>query len=642
MKKKQLELIQFISEQNKPLTGNEIATFLDISSRTVKNYIKEINETYDKNIIISSRYGYEINPNFDYSIIIDKEDNTIPQSFEERTFYIIKRLYSSHGNGVNIFELADELYIGYSTLKNIIAKMNKNFNMYNVNFICDKNTLKIKGLEQDKRRLLSYVINEEAKNSYMNIDLLKNNFDNIDVYKLKEIIVKTYKEHNLYLNDFSCINILLHLLIIIDRELSGNFILQGEHRIYFDNENAKSFYNDVIDKLESTFDLKFNLYTKFEIFALLKSNVNFLDNKTANILEIVGTDYLDIVNEYVEKINNIYMIDLSSPTFITPFCLHLKNLIYRASRNAFAKNPMASTIRLNSPMVFEVAVFIALDLGNRFNFKLNEDEIAFLAMHIGAEVERQQANKNKATTILICPEYNGLSQMLANSLMINFGSQINLIACINDESELNRFDSYSLIITTIKLNKSYKGVQVALVSPLNINSQFNIIQDAILKDAENYYNRKLRANFSNLFEESLFFTDCDELNDSQVIHMLCQRLIENNYVGNNYEAAILEREAVAITCFGDIAIPHSMEPRAYKTCITVAISKKGIQWNNNIVHVVFLLAINKADIKLFKCIYESLISLFEEESNIQAIRNCKNFKDFENTIFKFLNEKEEN
>ena len=133
MKKKQLELIQFISEQNKPLTGNEIATFLDISSRTVKNYIKEINETYDKNIIISSRYGYEINPNFDYSIIIDKEDNTIPQSFEERTFYIIKRLYSSHGNGVNIFELADELYIGYSTLKNIIAKMNKNFNMYNVN-----------------------------------------------------------------------------------------------------------------------------------------------------------------------------------------------------------------------------------------------------------------------------------------------------------------------------------------------------------------------------------------------------------------------------------------------------------------------------------------------------------------------------
>ena len=160
--------------------------------------------------------------------------------------------------------------------------------------------------------------------------------------------------------------------------------------------------------------------------------------------------------------------------------------------------------------------------------------------------------------------------------------------------------------------------------------------------AENYYNRKLRANFSNLFEESLFFTDCDELNDSQVIHMLCQRLIENNYVGNNYEAAILEREAVAITCFGDIAIPHSMEPRAYKTCISVAISKKGIQWNNNIVHVVFLLAINKADIKLFKCIYESLISLFEEESNIQAIRNCKNFKDFENTIFKFLNEKEEN
>lgn len=642
MKRKQLDLIQLIIEQSKPVTGSEIAAVLDISPRTVKNYIKEINDTYDKNIIISSRNGYEINPNFDYSIIIDKDDNIIPQSFEERTFYIIKRLYSSHGNGVNIFELADELYIGYSTLKSIIAKMNRNFIMYNISFICDKNTLKIKGLEQDKRKLLSYVINEEAKNSYMNIDLLKNNFDNIDVYKLRDIIAKTYKEHNFYLNDFSCTNILLHLLIIIDRELSGNFILQGEHRIYFDNEDIEYFYNEIIEKLENTFKLKFNLYTKFEIFALLKSNVNFLDNKPTKILEIVGPDYLDLVNEYVEKINNIYMIDLSSPTFITPFCLHLKNLIYRASRKTFAKNPMTSTIRLNSPMVFEVAVFIALDLGNRFNFKLNEDETAFLAMHIGAEVERQQLNKNKITAILICPEYNGLSQMLANSLMINFGSQINLIACINDESELIRFNYYSLIITTIKLNKVYKGVQVAFISPLNIQSQFGTIQDAILKNVEYYSNRKLKANFSNLFEKDLFFTECDNYNDVQIIHMLCEKLVENNYVGKNYENYILEREAVAITCFGDIAIPHSMEPKAYKTCISVAISKKGIQWKNNIVHVVFLLAINKADIKLFKCIYESLISLFEEESNIQAIRNCKDFKDFENTIYKFLKDKEEN
>ena len=68
-----------------------------------------------------------------------------------------------------------------------------------------------------------------------------------------------------------------------------------------------------------------------------------------------------------------------------------------------------------------------------------------------AALKRQQVNKNKITAILICPEYNGLSQMLANSLMINFGSQITLIACIKYESELIRFDSYSLIITTIKL-----------------------------------------------------------------------------------------------------------------------------------------------------------------------------------------------
>ena len=51
----------------------------------------------------------------------------------------------------------------------------------------------MQGSEKDKRRLMSYVINEEAKNSYINLDLLRKNFDSIDIDAL-QTIMKSHQE----------------------------------------------------------------------------------------------------------------------------------------------------------------------------------------------------------------------------------------------------------------------------------------------------------------------------------------------------------------------------------------------------------------------------------------------------------------
>ena len=48
---------------------------------------------------------------------------------------------------------------------------------------------------------MSYVINEEAKNSYINLDLLRKNFDSIDIDALQTIIYQTFKKYTYYLND---------------------------------------------------------------------------------------------------------------------------------------------------------------------------------------------------------------------------------------------------------------------------------------------------------------------------------------------------------------------------------------------------------------------------------------------------------
>lgn len=648
MKKKEQELLNYLSEFNKPIRSAEIANALDISVRSVKNYVHNINSLYGKNIILSSRNGYELNLQNNYSLVLTNSSEQIPQTLEERSFFIIKQLVLNHSVQIEIFDLCDSLCVSYSTIKSIISKMNKTYSSYNLEFYCEHDCVRIKGDEINKRKLLSYIINEESKSSIMNVNVLKNNFASIDVEKLQNIIFTTFKKYNYYLNDFSSMNLLLHLLIIVDRELNGNELNDGQNEVSIDNQDELNFLNEFIAQLETTFEISINKYERFEIYMLFKTNANFsIEDSSKKLKELVGDNIIELIDKYVEDINNIYMVDLSSKAFKTPFTLHLKNLLLRAQSGKYTSNPMAETIKNNSPLIFDIAIYISLDLAERFNIKINEDETAFLAMHIGSEIERQADNKDKIPVAILCPNYHNMADQIMNSLMLNFGNQLNMVGSIHNENDFYTLNNpVSILFTTIPVTtkiintNTNEPLDVVLISPLNLKSQFSIIQNAILQAQEKYRDRKLKVKFNDFFEQSLFVVDSKLKNKKQVLTKLCDCLLVQNYVDTNFEESVYKRENAAGTAFGNVAIPHSIEMNAIKTSIAVAISKEGIQWNSNIVHIVLLLAINKADRRSFRALYESLISLFSEDKVIQEIRNCTSFDEFKSIIYTALGEKE--
>ena len=648
MKKKEQELLNYLSEFNKPIRSAEIANALDISVRSVKNYVHNINSLYGKNIILSSRNGYELNLQNNYSLVLTNSSEQIPQTLEERSFFIIKQLVLNHSAQIEIFDLCDSLCVSYSTIKSIISKMNKTYSSYNLEFYCEHDCVRIKGDEINKRKLLSYIINEESKSSIMNVNVLKNNFASIDVEKLQNIIFTTFKKYNYYLNDFSSMNLLLHLLIIVDRELNGNELNDGQNEVSIDNQDELNFLNEFIAQLETTFEISINKYERFEIYMLFKTNANFsIEDSSKKLKELVGDNIIELIDKYVEDINNIYMVDLSSKAFKTPFTLHLKNLLLRAQSGKYTSNPMAETIKNNSPLIFDIAIYISLDLAERFNIKINEDETAFLAMHIGSEIERQADNKDKIPVAILCPNYHNMADQIMNSLMLNFGNQLNMVGSIHNENDFYTLNNpVSILFTTIPVTtkiintNTNEPLDIVLISPLNLKSQFSIIQNAILQAQEKYRDRKLKVKFNDFFEQSLFVVDSKLKNKKQVLTKLCDCLLVQNYVDTNFEESVYKRENAAGTAFGNVAIPHSIEMNAIKTSIAVAISKEGIQWNSNIVHIVLLLAINKADRRSFRALYESLISLFSEDKVIQEIRNCTSFDEFKSIIYTALGEKE--
>lgn len=639
MNKKQLEMIRFLSVHNRPMSGKELANALEVTPRSIKNYVHEINGLYGKSIIASSRNGYELHTNVVSSLLASLDNQKIPQTQEERSFYIIKQLVLHHHSGLDLFDLCDTLCVSYSTIKTVIYKMNKIFSAYHVAFPCENDCVYIQGNEQDKRRLISYVINEEAKNSYINLDLLRKNFGSIDIDALQTIIYQTFKKYMYYLNDFAALNLLLHLLIMIDRELNGNELDSGQTDFTFNSPQEEAFLSSLRQQIEQSFGIEFNDYEYFELYMLFRANANFsLDVSGSALKNAVGEDVLSLTRDYVRKIDNLYMIDLSANTFITPFALHLKNLIFRAKMGRSTKNPMTQAIKNNSPIVFDIAIYIALDLMNRYDFMINEDEVAFLAIHIGAEIERQTANTYKIPAILICPDYHDMASSILNTMMMNFGNQLNLIGSVTDEVQFKeklREQSIAIVFSTIPLTQhaNYSNLKVVQVSPINLSSQFDKIQSVISKELEEEKNQKLCVDFHTFFEQDLFMYEQTNVSKEDILEVLCTALTKKKYVNSDFYDNVYRREKAAPTAFGCIAIPHAVEMDAMKTSIAVAISKNGVPWGTNTVYIIFLLAINKADKREFRSIYESLISLFSEPAMLPLIRNCTCFQDFEDMIY---------
>ena len=630
MRRKQEELINYLYTHNEKVTANILSKALNLSIRTIKSYIAELNMNYPS-LISSSNRGYVIDKVKANSLLQYKDD--IPQDYESRCIYIIKKTLLEKQDYIDIFDLCEELFISYSTLKKDIYKMNTSFANFKITFSSENNKLHVGGSEQNKRKLISHVMSEEVSGNFLNLTLLQESFPDYDLDDACTLIKDICKQHHYYLNDFSCVNFILHVTIMVSRINHGNHIINNNELIQVTNKNDEKIAKELCLALEQVFNVSFNSSEILEIYILFKNNANYINDENENVSLLVSDEIIQITKNIIKNVDEHFFINLDSDNFITPFMLHLKNLKNRLIKNNLLKNPMLDSIKISCPTIYDISTFIAYQLTLSFHENVNEDEIAFIALHVGTEIERQKKEETKVSCLLLCPEYLNITSTLHKKIMMDFGDQLTIQKSISFENEIlgNNFD---LLITTVPVLESTNYFTV-LLPPFPMSYEKNKILDAIIRIENTKKSQILTNNLNFYFNEKLFYSMNEDISKSAVINELAERMINLGYVEENFKEEIWKRETASSTAFMNIAIPHPMKMSAYKTSIGVVISHKGIGWGNqHFVNVVFMIAFNKIDNKHFHALYESLVLLFNEPIVISEIKKCKNFNDFKDIVIK--------
>lgn len=296
-----------------------------------------------------------------------------------------------------------------------------------------------------------------------------------------------------------------------------------------------------------------------------------------------------------------------------------------------AKNPLTDHIKKTCPLIFECAVGVANCLNQMTGYRIDEDEIAYIAIHIGGTLENNGKKKDKLSCVLLFPQYYDMSDIMAERIHDKFSDSLVIQDVITRISELSKVRKADMLISTIDVHDRKWDYVVTVNQFLRVDD-LEKIHEKIFEIKKEKKKKHLRETLLQITSPELFHVNRENWNRDQALEAMVREMEQRGYVNSDFIGEVKERESHSTTAFGRLAVPHALELNAYKTGIYILNSEKPIEWGGDPVSLVLLFAINRDDRILFHEVFDNLVVLLLENRNLDRVLASRNYEEFVNTI----------
>lgn len=647
LKERWIEILKILLSNTQPITINDMEEKLKVSNRTIRNDLDKLDEFIQKEeygrIIRKPRVGVWIEVDVDKEKDLKDSLRTTssynqPFSPEERQNYILKKLVKVQ-EPITMEELSKDLYVSRITIFKDLDELEKKVKGYKLSVLRKQNYgVELVGNEKDFRRLAGdffqgssiYKLHHQCGKE-MEI------FSKDNLYTIGEIIKEAENKINFKLADESISNLIFHSAMLVERVKQGKTVgLTKDDIIGIKSQEEYDIAKSIVSKMEREFEVSI---PEDEIFYItihilgskLQQNYSIANN--VNVLDNIDRDIVKLSKEIIELIGNILSIDLTKDkNLLIGLVLHLKPTINRLKYGLTIKNPLIDEIKENYPSIFGASWASSVLFEKYYGFKVNEDEIGYIAIHIGAAMERQKTNTK---AVVVCSSGVGTSQLV--SIRLEKALPNLEIIDIVSKHEIENIDmkTFDIIISTISINYHLKPV--VEISPFVDERDILEIKEWIV-NIENTKRLDLNFNEDNsqeLFKQNLIFPKLKLKTKQSVIEFLSYYMIQQDYVELNYVKEVFEREKLTSTAVGNgVAIPHANQSYVKKPIIAFATLEEPIDWSGNKVDIVFLLGLKFNANDTIRKTFSEFYRLLDNKEMLNRIRLSNNNEKIYNLLTK--------
>lgn len=627
LNKRQMYIVDILNDSGGWLTGKEMASVLNVTDRTIRSDIEVINAYFDCVLIEANRrLGYHIDEKLLSKQNIETKE-VIPQTSHERCIWLIQELLFK-SKEVNLIQLQDRVFVSGYSIDNDLKKIRKIMSDYSsLKLVRSKNHVRIEGDESDKRQLYKQLLAEETQGNFMNLNSIAHLWSSFDLLEVKDIFEDVCEKENFHIRDEIFPMIMIHAGISIERIIHHNYVKTSciDKKLKESQEYivAHEFFKTVSQNMHiEMVDDEVNLFT---LLLLGKSSHNYREPTDVNVD--------DLIDKVILKMKEYFDIDFSKDWDLkVGLSTHVESLLERQKNHVQVTNLYLKEIKRKYPLVFDMAIHAGEVISEYTKTPINENELAFIALHLGAANERVNA-KERYHALAIIPHNQMLSKPCVDKLNSRFEERMEVTKTLGffEEKEVQSYDP-DLIITTapLKHNLTIPTVQISLF--VNYEDESKVFQTLNQLD-KNRYHDDFVALIKELIRKDLFHVKEAYESSTDVIEYLCNELIHKGLASEEYKEDVLKRESVSATSFVyGFAVPHSIAVSTKESCISTMILKKPVQWGGFEVKLIVLLAIRETDNQLLKLFFDWLSNMVTDSNRFSQLLEVKSYEEFMNLV----------
>lgn len=617
--KKEKELIDYLNKKARWVTSDELAEFSSCTTRTIRNRIAKINQN-NPALILTSHRGYQLNG----------EVGIESGGTEDRKSRIFLELLKHSSEGVDFYELAEKLFISESTLKNDIQQLKKEITNDAIQIVFEQDYIKLTGPERAKRRyLISLLYNESDLQEKLKVSI-QQMIGYISLEKLQQTIQNVLTENNIQINQYSLNNIVLHFAISIERIRQGHSLKKSLNENPAQNSPEFLIAEEISNQLAQQYGIHFS-HAELEQLSLLfigMQNENLAKEKNQQLSSFVDPKIISALKDVLAEVERTYLVELNDEEFFNKLAIHLQSLYYRSHYETFTRNSSLLDLKTAYPLIYDLAVYISSLIQDRLAiWWFNDDEISFIALHIGSFLETQKHFRNQITIQLVVNDYHDIGRNLRKEIEERLGENINVI--VTEKWKAANAD-YDLLLTTDRETAS-KNEGAVFIHPFLTDKDVKKIEKRIDALKSQREKRRMYQTIEKFILPELYFNQFDPagLTPMEIRSQINQRMVNEHFVDAHFLEKVEKRERMSPTSFpSGIAVPHSVELEAKRSGVAIMTLQEPLVWADHTIKLIAYIAINKEEANEFNDFFEKFIEIVSEPINTKQLSMSEDYEAF--------------
>lgn len=611
-----------------------LAAKLDVSQKTIRNDIKELNCLLGGCACISNNKGT-------CKLIV-----FAPKGFTEIRNKIYKQedlFNSSHTRMAYMFwqlmhaeepyltdDLSEEMKVARTTTIGDLNRLRK---------VIEKYDLKIKGkantglaLCGDEYKIRLFILENIYEQLYLNFPL--GQIIREKLYDFQERLSMDALGFGFFYRFF---------VVMIQRMESGHTIKKLEPK--YEELYGSSAYMIVDEFLNEIEQVKGYKISKEERLFL---SISVAGMRTpANTAEIeqkisISEGVADLIIEILDRIKAELNVTVVANELFDDFVYHVFFMINRLKYGFHIYNPMVDDFKNKYSVAYKMAEIAKGVLEERVGIEMTEDEMGFLAAYFGVLLLEQEPEKKRCKIAIVCGSGKIIGRLIENQLkkIFDVEPEFEIFYGIFDE---NRKDDFDYIVTTTELHMDTKTPVIFMDEVFDreyIQRKFENMR--YLSEAGRTIRKGIDSLFMNLLDETRFFVLDQESSYDENVDRMARALTNQGELDAGFAQRVREREKYSTMVLDqNIAFPHTKNMLSKLTLAMGVFPDmlKDDKYGN--IRIIILLGIPESmeDDTVLVRLYDDILSIGKKPDVIPKIQKMESYREFllyiaeENNIF---------